>query len=223
VFPATLFDFNGVLVDDEHVHLASFREVLAPLGIEVSDQEYSDRYIGFDDVGAFRAMLRDHGHESGDDEVKRLVANKRPVYLRHAARGLRVFPGAAELVTRARRHGSVGVVSGALRHEIELGLETLGVRSQVAFIVSAEDASRCKPDPEGYLLARKQLGEIDAVVIEDSPAGVRAAKAAGLSCIAVMHSATRNELESAGADAIFECIANIGDAELDALFCRTHG
>lgn len=223
MFPATLFDFNGVLVDDEHVHLASFREVLAPLGIEVSDQDYMLRYIGFDDAGAFRAMLGDHGRRADDDDVTRLVAAKRPVYLRHAQAGLRVFPGAAELVKRARKQGPVGVVSGALRHEIELGLETLGVTDQVAFVISSEDAKRSKPDPEGYLLARARLGPIDAVVVEDSPAGVEAAKAAGLTCIAVMHSAGRERLMAAGADAIYERVGDIGDAELAELARRVHG
>jgi HAD superfamily hydrolase (TIGR01509 family) len=223
VFPATLFDFNGVLVDDEHVHLASFREVLAPLGIEVSDQEYMQRYIGFDDAGAFRAMLQDHGRDASDADVTRLVTNKRPVYLRHAEAGLTVFPGAAELVRRTRKHGRVGIVSGALRHEIELGLETLGVKQEIEFVISAEDAKRSKPDPEGYLLARSRLGSLAAVVIEDSPAGVKAAKAAGLSCIAVMHSATREQLEAAGADAIFERVGDIRDAELAELARQVHG
>src|SRR4051794_9700373 len=56
---ATIFDFNGVLVDDEHVHLEAFREVLAPRGIAITDDAYATRYLGFDDVGAFRAMLAD--------------------------------------------------------------------------------------------------------------------------------------------------------------------
>jgi beta-phosphoglucomutase len=217
VFPATLFDFNGVLVDDEHVHLASFREVVAPLGIDLTDRDYDERYIGFDDVGAFRAMLNDHGQPSGDDQVKRLVEAKKPVYLRRAAAGLAVFPGAAELVKLTAKLGPVGVVSGALRHEIELGLDTLGVKELIAFVISAEEVPRCKPDPQGYSMARERLGQLAAVVIEDSPAGVRSAKAAGLCCIAVMHSAPRQDLLSAGADAVFERIGDIGPKELDEL------
>src|SRR5690606_1948390 len=55
VFACTLFDYNGVLVDDEHVHLAAFQDALAPLGISLSEADYWDKYLGFDDVGAFEA------------------------------------------------------------------------------------------------------------------------------------------------------------------------
>ena len=53
MFPATLFDFNGVLVDDESVHLAAFRDALAPLGIGLTDEAYVEKYLGYDDRGAF--------------------------------------------------------------------------------------------------------------------------------------------------------------------------
>jgi beta-phosphoglucomutase-like phosphatase (HAD superfamily) len=109
------------------------------------------------------------------------------------------------------------VVSGALAHEIEIGLDTLGVRGDIAFVIAADEVARCKPDPQGYLMARERLGAVSAVVIEDSPAGVRSAKSAGLTCIAVLHSASRKDLVSAGADAVFERIGDIGPTELDDL------
>jgi beta-phosphoglucomutase-like phosphatase (HAD superfamily) len=61
VFPATLFDYNGVLVDDENVHLEAFRDVLGPLGIDLEEADYWEKYLGFDDAGAFRAVLVDAG------------------------------------------------------------------------------------------------------------------------------------------------------------------
>ena len=63
---STIFDFNGVLVDDESVHIAAFREVVAPLGVVFDDATYTARYLGFDDAGAFRAMLEDAGKEASD-------------------------------------------------------------------------------------------------------------------------------------------------------------
>lgn len=220
---ATLFDFNGVLVDDEHVHLAAFREVLArpPLGIHVSDAEYAERYLGYDDRGAFEAMLRDAGRTPTTEEVAALVAAKVPVYLRLATTQLRIFPGAADVVRRAAARGTVAIVSGALRHEIEHALGVLGVRDEVAFIVSAEDTRACKPDPEGYLLGKRALAEQGhdeakgVVVIEDSIAGVEAAKAAGLRCAAVEHSYPAARLRAAGADVVVPRLADLGDAALD--------
>src|SRR5262245_30431043 len=131
VFVATLFDYNGVLVDDESVHLASFREVLKTLGVVLHDDDYWDRYMGFDDVGAFSAMLSDAGREPSPALVRELCEKKKPVYMRHAKHGLRPFPGAAELLRRRAEQGPVGVVSGALREEIALGLGVLGVTESV--------------------------------------------------------------------------------------------
>jgi beta-phosphoglucomutase len=231
---ATIFDFNGVLVDDESVHLAAFRAVVAPLGIVLDDATYAARYLGFDDAGAFRAMLEDAGAVASDEEVARLVAAKKPVYMEligHETPGLVIFEGAIELVRRRAALGPVGIVSGALRDEIEHALGVMDVRTSISFIVSAEDTARCKPDPEGYALALKALEEMvgpDArtyarpIVIEDSLAGIEAAKAAGLRCAAVAHSYPAASLRAAGADIVVESLAELTD-ELLGYVPVSHG
>jgi beta-phosphoglucomutase len=214
---ATLFDYNGVLVDDEDVHFAAFREALAPLGIPLDEEAYIARYLGFDDVGAFRAMLTDAGRTPTDEEVARLVEAKKPLYLARA-KDLRTFPGAKALVERRAQRGPIGIVSGALRNEIEIGLRLLGVASLMKVIVSAEDAPRCKPDPQGYLLAIARLEELGwdgpAVVIEDSIAGVEAAVRAGLRCVGVAHTYAAFELARAGAAAVAPTLSALEDAML---------
>ena len=223
MFAATLFDYNGVLVDDEAVHLAAFRATLDPRGIAVDESTYWARYIGFDDVGAFRAMLVDAGREAPDALVAELVEAKRPLYMQRASAGLKLFDGAAEKLRSCSLRGAVGVVSGALRDEIELGLVLLGVRDLVSFVVSAEDTSRCKPDPEGYEKGLALLGGIprdQVVVIEDAVAGVRAAKAANLACVGVAHSYPAAALSEAGADLVSSNIAELSDEALAALAGR---
>lgn len=227
VFPATLFDYNGVLVDDEAVHFAAFRDALAPLGIELDEAAYWERYLGFDDVGAFRAILTHAGRSATDADVSALVQAKRPIYLERARTALRAFPGAAELVRRRAASGPVLVVSGALRHEIVLGLDLLGVAAQVSAIIAAEDTHESKPDPEGYRLALDQVaaraGEPAArqsLVIEDSLSGIEAAKAAGLCCLAVAHTYKAEELCGAGADLVVENVAAISDDVLEKLYRR---
>lgn len=218
---ATLFDFNGVLVDDEAVHLAAFREALAPLGVTFDDDAYTERYLGFDDWGAFGAMLEDAGRAPTKEDVARLVEAKKPLYLRRAKEGLVFFDGAAALVRRRARRGVVGIVSGALRPEIELALDLLGVSSEVAFVVSAEDTERGKPDPEGYLLGLRALEARGvkepgrAIVVEDSIAGVEAAKAAGLRCAAVTHSYAAERLAAAGADVVVGGLTELVDEVLE--------
>jgi beta-phosphoglucomutase-like phosphatase (HAD superfamily) len=216
---ATIFDFNGVLVDDESVHLAAFREVLRPLGVVVDDATYAERYLGFDDAGAFRAMLTDAGKPPSDAEVARLIGAKKPLYMELIGDSLVIFEGAPEIVRRRAKLGPVGIVSGALRDEIEHALGVMGVREHVAFIVSAEDTKNCKPDPEGYVLgARELLGLAGAgeapknpIVIEDSVAGIQAAKAAGFRCAAVAHSYPAEVLKAAGADVVVLRIAELTD------------
>ena len=226
-FPATLFDYNGVLADDEIVHLEAFRDALAPLGVSVSKQDYVERYLGYDDRGAFRAILADSGREPSEQEIHELIATKKPLYFARAEMRLPTFPGAAELVRRRAERGPVGIVSGALRDEIALGLKQLGVDMLVHHVISAEDTRACKPDPEGYAIGIARLtAEIGAesarkaLVIEDSIAGVEAAKAAGLVCAAVTHSYGQAELERAGADLVVQSLDELADDLLADLFRR---
>lgn len=215
----TLFDYNGVLVDDEDVHLAAFREALVPLGIKLDRKTYLERYLGFDDAGAFRAILDDAGRAHAQQDVVALVAAKKPLYLARIG-DLQAFPGARELVRRRAAAGPVGIVSGALRNEIALGLELLGVRDAVRFVVSAEDTRNGKPDPEGYLEAIGRLRSLAVtaapVAIEDSIAGIVAAKRAGLRCVAVAHTYAPVELARAGADLVVPALAGVTD---EALAC----
>lgn len=214
---ATLFDYNGVLIDDEDVHLAAFQEALAPMGIHLTEEDYIARYLGYDDVGAFRAMLEDAGRTPSAEEIHALVLAKKPLYMARFDRVL-PFPGAKDVVLRRAARGPVGIVSGALRGEIEMGLKLLGVESMVTLIVSAEDAPQCKPDPQGYLLAIARLEELGfagpAVAIEDSIAGVEAAKRAGLRCVAIAHTYAAFELARAGADVVAPSLACLDDVML---------
>jgi len=230
VFPATLFDYNGVLADDEVVHLEAFRDVLLPLGITVSENDYVERYLGFDDRGAFRAILGDNGRSAADGEVQALIEAKKPLYRARAQAHLPTFPGAAELLRRRARGGPVTIVSGALRDEIELGLALLGATEIVEHIVSAEDTRACKPDPEGYLLGLAYLSSRlgaelarRAVVIEDSLAGIEAAKAAGLACVAVAHSYPDVALRGAGADLVVPNLDALTEEALAETFRSLHG
>lgn len=225
MFAATLFDYNGVLVDDERVHLAAFQDVLEPLGIQLTEQQYWDEYLGFDDEGAFEAILTAHRREVTPALLADLIQAKKPRYLQRAQRSLKGFPGAAALLRRRAEQGPVVIVSGALREEIELGLKVLGVRDAVSGIVSADDTRRSKPDPEGYRLGLEQLAALGvrepsttSVVFEDSIDGIQAALAAGLCCVGIAQSYPVDRLRAAGAHQVTEKIAHISDALLADLW-----
>ena len=217
---ATLFDFDGVLVDSEPVHLAAFNDVLAPRGVTIDERAYSERYMSLDDAGVFRLALAVEGRAPPEDEVRALVEAKSPRFLVRFAETFRAYPGAAEIVARRAARGPVGIVSGALEPEIVFALEKMGLSGAISFVVSAERTLASKPDPAPYLLALEELRLLDhargAVVLEDSLGGIVSAKRAGLRCIAVAHSYSRDELLRAGADAVVSDLASATDVLLES-------
>src|SRR5690606_13363781 len=104
-----------------------------------SEADYWEKYLGFDDVGAFEAILNAQGRATDPESIQRLVRAKFPLYMARAEQSLKTFEGAADLVKLCATWGPLGIVSGALRPEIELGLQFLGVAPHVKFIFAAED------------------------------------------------------------------------------------
>jgi beta-phosphoglucomutase-like phosphatase (HAD superfamily) len=229
---AVIFDFNGVLVDDEHVHFELFRAVLGEEGVTITARQYHEQYLGLDDRGCFEAALVEAGQAADGPRLDALIARKARRYVAVASTGLRYFPGAAACLTTLAAHWPLAINSGALRPEIEFALDRLACRAQVAAIVSAEDTTRCKPDPQGYLLA---LGELrrhggtataaapalglalaladlepeQCVVVEDSLAGVASAKGAGMWAVGITHTYTAEALREAGADAVIDSLETL--------------
>lgn len=223
---AVIFDFNGVLVDDEHLHFELFRDVLASVGVALTEGDYQERYLGFDDRGCFTEALRDAGRPVDAAEIERLIADKARRYLQYADAGLTYFDGGAGCVRRMAARWPVAICSGALRPEIEHALRRMDVADQVAAVVAAEDVERCKPDPEGYLLAldalRAARGEdleaAHCLVVEDSLAGVQSGKAAGMWVVGVPNSYAADDLRRAGADAVVNSLIELTPETVARLF-----
>ncbi len=226
---AVLFDFNGVLVDDEPVHFEIFQRVLGEEGIALSRQDYYDRYLGFDDRGCFAAVLQAAGQQPTVPRLMRLIARKASYYQeRIRADGYPFFPGAAELVAEIAASGRMlGVVSGALREEVEGALRQAGLLDRFKVLVTAEDVTEGKPDPEGYLRALQELNSLpplperlfhphEVLVIEDSPAGLLAAAEAGLLTLGVAQTYPAAELDRA--DAVAERLAGLSLARLERTY-----
>ncbi|MDP9034034.1 MAG: HAD family phosphatase [Myxococcota bacterium] len=230
---ATLFDFDGVLVDSEPVHLAAFNDVLASEGLAIDEATYAARYLSFDDAGVFRALLSERTGPRGtpagpsaaesEERVRALVEAKGARFMARFAEEFRVFPGAAELVARRAAQGPVGIVSGAFEGEIVFALEKMRISSAVAFIVSADRPIPSKPDPAPYRAAAEELRRMGhgggAVAVEDSLGGVASARGAGLRCVGVAHAYSAAELIGAGAHVV---VANL-DALTDDLLQGSQG
>ncbi len=198
VLRAILFDFNGVLVDDEPLHCRLIQRVLAEEGLALAEEEYFEEYAGLDDRGCFAALLARGGAAPDPTRVSRLAVRKSSYY-REAIRrqGYPVPPAAVELVRAAADEGlMLGVVSGASRGEVREALLQAGLTASFKVTVTAEDVEAGKPDPEGYLRALDLLNSLpplperllhphEVLAIEDSRRGLAAAAAAGLVTLAL--------------------------------------
>lgn len=231
---AVVFDFNGVLVDDEPIHFRLFRKVLAEEGLDLSEEDYYEKYLGFDDRGCFEAVLEDAGEEPSTVRVMRLITRKSAYYQELIRReGYPFFPGGAELVRAVHDRGlPLGLVSGALRDEVDGALEQAGLTECFKAVVAADDVERSKPDPEGYVqvmaelnsrppLPERLLHPHEVVALEDSPAGIESAAAAGLLTLGVAQ--TYDVAELARADAVIERLAGFGVDDLERLFGDDRG
>jgi beta-phosphoglucomutase len=186
---AIVFDFDGVIANSEPLHFQAFRDVLAGEGLALSERDYYDRYLGFDDVGVFRAV----GVETKriDDLVKqkavRLEALERDVSI--------LFPGAAAAVRRLAASVPLAIASGAIGAEIRRLLEREKLSQFFVTVVSADDTVKSKPAPDPYLQAVAQLdaacgGHLsprECVAIEDSRWGLESARTAGLRTVGIAH------------------------------------
>ncbi len=201
---AIVFDFDGVIANSEPLHLETFQQVLATIGVRLDAAEYYERYLGYDDEGALRAVLSDRGLPADDGEVARLIAGKAQLLPRLLASEGILVPGAAACVARLGAVLPLAIASGARREEIELVLEARDLRHQFEVIVASGETPRSKPHPDPYARAIAELGALGripagtpaaaCVAIEDSHWGIASAQAAGLACVALTTSYPREAL-----------------------------
>ena len=220
---AVIFDFNGILVDDEPIHLELFRKVLAEEGLALTKEVYMERYMGMDDRGCFRAVFEDNGGKLEDAKLADLIARKAKYYQNTIAERIVIFPGVKRLVSELAERFPLAVASGALRAEIEMILQVGGLRKYFQVIASAEDVDHGKPHPEVFVKALRGLNEkrrdpiraSECLVIEDTKDGIAAAHRAGIKCLAVTNSYPAAELQ---AEAVVASLEEVTIPFLESLF-----
>lgn len=195
---AVIFDFDGVIVDTEPLHYKAFQLVLEPLGLGFLWPEYIDKYIGFDDRDAFSAAFLSRKKVINEIELHRLVQQKALVFQDVIKDGVMAYPGVVELVKDLySKHIPIAISSGALKSDIEPILKQLGLSDYFKVIVTADDVAKSKPDPESYRLAftklksyfaKMEFKQSETLAVEDTPAGITAAKGAGLQTLGVTNS-----------------------------------
>ena len=218
---AIIFDFNGVILNDEPLHFAAMRDAVADLGICLSREDYWDKYLPFDDTECLENVCRDHSVELTETTRKEALVRKARNYQRQLQGGFPLFPGAARFVQAAAASYPLALASGARRSEIESALDSTGLKRCFTVIVAAEDFVLGKPNPESFLLALQWLNAAtkaapilpgECLVIEDSVGGVRGARAAGMACMAVTSSYPPEALSAAN-----KVVSTLEDLPIDSL------
>jgi beta-phosphoglucomutase family hydrolase len=209
---AVLWDLDGTLVDTADHHLAAWRQTLGPRGVVLSPEMFM-RTFGRRNVDVLRDLL---GNGLTDDEVRDLGGAKEADY-RERVRAGRLFllPGVERWLKRLRAAGwRQAIASSAPHANIDAILDGLALRDTFDAVAGEEDVERGKPDPQIFLVAAVKLGVPPerAIVVEDAPAGVEAARRAGMRTIGVPHAH-----ETLDADIVVDSLTDLPDDAFDAL------
>jgi beta-phosphoglucomutase len=195
---ALVFDFNGTLSDDEDVMYEVFAAIFAQEGRPLSRQEYLDVLAGLADDETVRVWL---GHR---DDIDSVVARRVEGYRARICDGRTISPAMRVAVAFAAERVPLAIVSGAARAEIDPVVRAAGIDRHFSAIVASGDVRDGKPHPEGYLraleLLRRRLPGLepaDVTVLEDTPAGIAAAKGAGMRCVALARTLPPERLHEA--------------------------
>ncbi len=186
--PGVVFDLDGVLLDSEALHYRAYNTVLARYGVSVGRQEYAEHWI-----------CAGHGPEYAVERYRlplspaELRAAKAPLYRELLLREARLMPGARKALEGLAAVAKLGLATNSAREDVDYIVERFELRPFFSALVAREDYPRAKPAPDAYRVALERLGlaPAEVLVVEDSPRGVRAARANGLAVVAIPNEFTR--------------------------------
>lgn len=205
---AIIFDFNGVIADDETPHVHCFQQALSEQGLSLSKDEYYGTYLGMDERTCATALLTKRDGTS-DPKVHAAIMQRKADLFRSytATHKPALFPGIVEFVRRAGRTFRLAVASGGRREQIRHALDNTPIERAFEVILSADDCAVGKPDPAMYELTLRLLNARmpkppllraeECLVIEDSRAGIQAALQAGMGVLALATTYPVSELGQA--------------------------
>ncbi len=179
---AVIFDFDGVLVDSEPIRFKAGAQALEEIGVSLTWEHFTQFWLGRTDDAGLRDLLGERFEVDG----QRVAARRNGLYEARLDE-VAAFPDSLRLVRRVPEGMRLALATGSRRMEVERILTHLGLFRKFHAILTAEDYARAKPAPDPFLVAARRLDVPPAscVVIEDSLAGVTAARAAGMQVVAV--------------------------------------
>jgi beta-phosphoglucomutase family hydrolase len=211
---AVIWDLDGVLANTASFHLSAWQETFQKRGVKFTEEDFR-RSFGQRNDTIIRNTL---GEQTTQGEIEAIAEEKEATFRRMIGQKIKPIPGAVELVYSLRRQGiKLAIASSTPIENIRLITSSLGVANCFQAIVTGHDVTEGKPSPQVFLEAAQRLGAEpeNCIVIEDAVAGVTAAKRAGMHCVAVTSSHSRESLKQA--DLIVKTLEEISIKDLEEL------
>jgi len=222
---AIFFDFNGVIIDDETIQMKAYQEILRGHQIDLTEEWYMSA-LGMDDRTFVREMFQRAKKPLTDAVLETVQSAKTDLHRQMIEDELPLFPGVLTFLKATSRHFSLGLVSMANKTEVGYVFQRANLTPLFSIIVTAEDASACKPAPDCYLTGLLKLNEkrqherklpllaSECLAIEDSPPGIESARAAGMRTLGITNTVPEEALRAVGAEIV---TASLADWTVDAV------
>ena len=211
---AVIWDMDGVIANTAPFHLRAWQEIFGKRGVKFTERDFRHSFGRRNDT-IIRNTL---GEQIAQDEIEAIAREKEATFRRIIGQKIKPIPGAVALLQSLKQNGvKMAIASSTPIENIRLITGSLGIANCFQAIVTGHDVTEGKPSPQVFLMAAQKLGvkPENCVVIEDAVAGVTAAKRAGMHCVAVTSTHSRQSLK--GADLIVKTLEEISINDLEGL------
>jgi phosphoglycolate phosphatase/beta-phosphoglucomutase len=226
---AIFFDFNGVIIDDEAIQMKAYQEVLSGHEIPVTEELYFGA-LGMDDKTFVQSMFAHAKKPLSEPLLTEVLSAKTDLHRQMIEDELPLFPGVLTFLKASARAFQLGLVSMANLAEVSYVFQRARLTTLFSIVITAEDATVCKPAPDCYLAGLTKLNELrqhermlpllasECLAIEDSPPGIQSARAAGMKTLGVTNTVSDEALRAAGADVVTKSLADWTPAAVKLVF-----
>ena len=215
---AVIWDMDGVVADTASYHFRAWQEVFQKQGVDFTEEDFKKSFGQRNDT-IIRSTM---GDGVSQDEMDGISSEKEESFRQRMRQNLKPLPGVIKLIkSLAKRGFRLALASSAPIANIQLITRGLDINSYFQHIISAEDVTEGKPNPQVFLLAARRLGikPANCIVIEDAVAGVAAAKRAGMHCLAITN--THPKVSLIEADLIVDTLETVSVDDLKGLLINS--
>jgi beta-phosphoglucomutase family hydrolase len=215
---AVIWDMDGVLADTAPYHLLAWRETFAKMGISFTEEDFN-RSFGIRNDAIIKNVL---GEQTTKAEIDTIAREKEATFRRIIGKNIKPLPGALKLLKALDERGiKMAIASSTPIENIRLIVGSLGIGKYFQAVITGNDVTESKPSPQVFLLAAQRLGvePKNCIVFEDAVAGVKAAKSAGMYCVAITSSHPREKLKQA--DLVVDTLEELTVKDLENLLKST--